>query len=243
MSNTEKATPTPQEQVEELVKEVRRKVSFNPADFVDDPRAFRDYPVKYTYGVWQGAWNTTPPEWWVEGVIPKGGVGFMSGKPKEGKSLLAMDLCLHMAQAQVEPTEFLGKFKCSPANTLYISREDGEQLLATRIKEVCESYGWEPGPHLNSCVWMIRGRFNLMDEKDQEWLKAVVSEHNIDFLVLDVFNRMIPGLDENSSRDMGLAVDVIEKFNRNHNLTILLLDHTRKPASGQSPVQLATRGS
>ena len=69
------------------------------------------------------------------------------------------------------------------------------------------------------------------------WLVERIRALNIDFLVLDVFARMIPGLDENSAKDMAEAIDVIERLNRELNLTILLIDHTRKPAVGQSQYQ------
>ena len=70
-----------------------------------------------------------------------------------------------------------------------------------------------------------------------DWLGQQIEEREIDFLILDVFNRMIPGLDENSAKDMAQAVDVIEDLNRTYGVNILMLDHTRKPAVGQKTVQ------
>lgn len=61
------------------------------------------------------------------------------------------------------------------------------------------------------------------------WIKRTIREGGFDFLVLDVFNRMTPGLDENSAKEMAQAVSVLEELNRDLNVTILILDHTKKP--------------
>jgi len=181
-------------------------------------------------------WEGKPLEWLADPLIPKGTVGFMSGQPKLGKSLMALDLCLHISHAHLEATQWLGRFKCSPGNILYIAREDPDRRIKERGVEILESYGWDlvlPGA-LN---FLIRERFNLLDDEHLDWLAEQVEKLKVNFLILDVFNRMIPDLDENSARDMAKAVDVIEKLNRDHDLTILMLDHTRKPAVGQNPLQ------
>ena len=81
-----------------------------------------------TWKLWDAydieAWTVPSLRWHVEPLIPKGTVGFMPGQPKVGKSLLALDRSLALANAHFEQTNWLGKFTCTPANTLYISRED-----------------------------------------------------------------------------------------------------------------------
>jgi len=181
-------------------------------------------------------WEVKPLKWSVEPIIPEGAVGFMSGQPKLGKSLITLDLCMHIAHAHLEQTPWLGRFKCNPENILYVAREDPARRIKERGVEILKSYSWD-------CVlpdalnFLIRERFNLLNIDHLDWLAEQVEKLEINFLILDVFNRMIPDLDENSARDMGAAVDVIEKLNRAHDLTILMLDHTRKPAVDQKQLQ------
>jgi DNA-binding transcriptional ArsR family regulator len=80
----------------------------------------------------------------------------------------------------------------------------------------------------------MRERFNLVDRRHIAQLTDTVQKLRIDFLILDVLNRMIPTLDEISSKDMAVMVSVLEELNRDLGLTILLLDHTRKPVGPNS---------
>ena len=181
-------------------------------------------------------WQVEPVEWLVDLIIPKGTVGFLSGQPKLGKSLLALDLSLHLANSHLEPTRWLGRYECSPANCLYVAREDPARRIKERGLEMCRSYSWSfvmP----ETLHFLIREKLNLFDRNHIQWLGQKIEERETDFLILDVFNRMIPGLDENSAKDMAEAVDVIEDLNRGYGLTILMLDHTRKPAVGQKVIQ------
>ena len=181
-------------------------------------------------------WKVEPLKWSVDPIIPQGTVGFMSGQPKLGKSLMALDLCMHIACAHLEETHWLGRFKCTPGNILYIAREDPARRIKERGVEILKSYGWDfLLPEVLN--FLIRERFSLLDGEHLDWLAEQVEKLEINFLILDVFNRMIPDLDENSAQDMAKAVDVIEKLNRAHNLTVLMLDHTRKPAVGQNQLQ------
>ncbi len=182
------------------------------------------------------AWRVEPVSWLVDPIIPAGSVGFMCGQPKLGKSLLALDLSLHLANAHLEQTKWLGRFECSPSKILYVAREDPASRIKERGLEISQTYGWSfvmP----ETLHFLIRERINLLDQLHLDWLGQQIEEREIDFLILDVFNRMIPGLDENSAKDMAQAVDVIEDLNRTYGVTILMLDHTRKPAVGQKTVQ------
>jgi len=173
-------------------------------------------------------WPAPQLEWIVEPLIPKGGIGFLSGAPKDGKSLLAVDLTIHLAHSVSVGRDWMGKFSCDKSKVLYIAREDPIRRIRERAIEITNSYGLGVPPH-DSIYFLIRERFNLMDRKHISWLYDQVQKNGIDFLILDVLNRMIPDLDELSAKDMAKMVSVIEELNRELDLTILLLDHTRKP--------------
>jgi len=148
----------------------------------------------------------------------------LSGAPKDGKSLITLDLVVHIAHLR----PWLGRFETAPLRTLYIAREDPLRRIKERLVEINESYGY--GRLTTDAVdFLVRERFNLMDETHIRWLSDQVQKRGYDFLILDVLNRMIPELEENSAKDVGRMVDVLEALNRDMNLTILNLDHTRKP--------------
>jgi len=120
-------------------------------------------------------WKVKPLEWLVDPLIPKGSVGFMSGQPKVGKSLLALDLCLHIVHSYLEQAEWLGTYECHPAKILYIAREDPARRIKERAVEFMGAYGWDfvLSDHLN---FLVRERFNLLDPNHIAWLSQLPIE-------------------------------------------------------------------
>ena len=195
-----------------------------------------DNPPLIDWKLWDAnqvfAWPEEPFEWIVENLIARGGIGFMSGAPKDRKSLLALDLALHLTQSGM-PRAWLGKFPCKNCKVLYVAREDPRRRVRDRLVEVCRSYGLAIPPETR-LQFLIRERIHLTDPLHREWLNGQVRNHAFDFLVLDVLNRMIPDLDELSAKDMAKLVGILEELNRTLGVTILLLDHTRKPQGRDS---------
>jgi hypothetical protein len=173
-------------------------------------------------------WKAEPLSWKIENLIPAGGIGFLSGAPKDGKSLLTCDQVVHMAHG----APWLDKFETTPSRVLYIAREDPARRLKERLTEINTSYGYGPIPR-DRVRFLIRERLHLTEPQHIEWLYEQVRTHEFDFIVLDVLNRMIPELDEMNARDMARMVSVLEQLNRELNLTIQCLDHTRKPMNGK----------
>lgn len=169
-------------------------------------------------------WKAEPLVWKIENLIPAGGIGFMSGAPKDGKSLLSGDQVLHIAHGR----PWLGRFACSPSRILYVAREDPARRLKERLIEINASYGYGPIPK-DSVYFLIRERLNLTEPEHIDWLFEQTRKKEFDFIILDVLNRMIPDLDELSAKDMAKMVSIIENLNRELNLTIQMLDHTKKP--------------
>jgi DNA-binding transcriptional ArsR family regulator len=172
------------------------------------------------------SWPQEPLVWLCEPLIPKGGIGFMSAPPKDRKSLLTLDLALHLTQT--EARRWLGKFEVTPANVLYIAREDPLRRVQERALEICNSYQM-PLPEPGRLQFLIRDRIHLTDEIHKQWLKETIRKGGFEVLVLDVINRMHPDLDEISAADMAKLVSILEELNRELGITILSDDHTRKP--------------
>jgi 5S rRNA maturation endonuclease (ribonuclease M5) len=171
-------------------------------------------------------WPQEPLIWLCEPLIPKGGIGFMSAPPKDRKSLLTLDLALHLAQP--EPRLWLGKFKVTPAKVLYIAREDPLRRVKERALEICQSYKM-PTPEPGRLQFLIRDRIHLTEPEHRTWLIHTIQTGGFELLILDVINRMHPDLDEISAKDMGTLVSILETLNRDLGITILADDHTRKP--------------
>lgn len=185
-------------------------------------------------------WKTEPLEWMVKPFIPKGTVGITGGLPKIRKSLITLDLLLHV----VHRRPWLERFEVgwSP-RILYLAREDPTGRLQYRLAESQKVYGFPPLPR-DQLLLLVRERFQLTEQAHREWLHRTIRDRGIEFVVLDVLNRMTRGLDPMSPKDWGIIMDTLETVNRELGVTIDILDHARKPPQGtgklggSSPVEV-----
>ncbi len=185
-------------------------------------------------------WEVAPLQWAVEPIIAKDTIGYVGGLPKIGKTLVMFDLLLHT----VHRRPWLGRFKGAwIPRTLYLAREDPTGRLQGRIDEMQEGYGFPPIPH-GIFRLLVRERFQLTEPSHRDWLIRYCNSERIELLILDVLGRMIRGKDQMDPADWGEIQDILEELNRDHGLTVAILDHARKPAVGTgktvylSPVEI-----
>ena len=83
-----------------------------------------------------------PTRWAVQGVLPEG-VTLLAGKPKQGKSWMALGLCEAIAAGGVA----FGTRRVEKGETLYLALEDNERRMQKRIKKVLDGRACPPGMH------------------------------------------------------------------------------------------------
>src|SRR5215813_9957401 len=81
--------------------------------------------------------KTFPPvKYVVPGIIPEG-VTLLVAKPKEGKSWLALDLCIACTTDRFT----LGSIKPTQGDVLYLALEDSERRLHRRMDKLLPAFG------------------------------------------------------------------------------------------------------
>ncbi len=180
-------------------------------------------------------WKVEPVRWAVEPIISKNSIGYLGGLPKIGKTLLMFDLLLHIIHRRPWLARFKGDWI---PRTLYLAREDPTGRLQGRIDEIQEGYGFPPIPkglfHL-----LIRERFQLTDTNHIAWLTTYCKDEGIELVILDVLGRMIRGKDQMDPGDWSEIQDILEALNREHGLTVIVLDHARKPLDAKKKGSLS----
>ena len=83
-----------------------------------------------------------PTRWAVQGVLPEG-VTLLAGKPKQGKSWMALGLCEAIAAGGVA----FGTRRVEKGETLYLALEDNERRMQKRIKKVLDGRACPSGMH------------------------------------------------------------------------------------------------
>ena len=184
-------------------------------------------------------------QWLVKGLIPRPGYIFLTGEPKCGKSYLALQLALAIAQH----TSFLGH-PCSakydaataPHSVLYLQLDTSEMVWRDRMERLESEMVDLSGPVYQPNPDLIPGRINLLQESSRNWLQAVILAADPAMIVVDIL-RQVHNADEDSSTEMKAVFDELDILVKGR--TCLLLHHAPKLHPEYGPIRTvnALRGS
>lgn len=166
-------------------------------------------------------------DWLVPGLIERGTRGLVVAPPKTGKSLLFLELGLCLATRQ----SFLGL----PAyhrnvRVAIISREDGPRMVYRRLQQLAKSRNLttrEIDAYLLVNTEEQSSRFKIDQEADvtemAEWLKS----SGVEFVVVDVLNRL-HDKQENNSDDMTRVMQRFDELAARSGAQVCVIGHTNK---------------
>jgi hypothetical protein len=154
------------------------------------------------------------PRWAIPGLIPEG-LTLLGGRPKVGKSWLAMQ----MAHAIGTGGMFFGQ-KVERGNVLYIALEDGPRRLQDRIKkhsiprdaQLTFERAWAP-----------------LQEEGMTQLFEEIIKNDYRLVVVDTLTRAFRGLDQNDQPQIDAVMSNIQRMCTDHHLAMIFNDHTTKP--------------
>ena len=157
--------------------------------------------------------------WLVQGVLPKAGIAAIYGDTKSGKSFLAIDLLLAVAEGR----EWFG-YQTEAVPATYLALE-GQAGVSQRVLASSVSRG-EPSERFK----VIAQDFSLTNPDDVNELAAclVQSGRQGGVLIIDTLARATAGLDENASRDMGQVIQAVSKLQSLVGGLVILVHHTGK---------------
>jgi hypothetical protein len=161
----------------------------------------------------------TPPDALVAGVLFMPSVAVLYGAPKAGKSVLALDLALHVAAGR---PRWFGR-DLTAGRVLYVTGE-GVGGLAGRVAAWLKHHTVE---HIDGIDWLTVAP-NLLEPGDVETLVALVGELAPELVVIDTLARSMLGGDENTARDMGAVVNAAERVRDAGGSCVLLVHHVGK---------------
>jgi hypothetical protein len=163
-----------------------------------------------------------PPIWYLDRFVPEDGMVVMYGPPKKGKTFLAMEWAFHLAQG----LDWHGYNVAMPSRVIYFAAE-GLGSLGERQKALRQKRSWEIPPNL---LWMTGSRRILgtgMNYDLAEMVRAL-DHHRPHVAFVDTLMRHTPGSDIASNKDMGQAVEWLDRMRVAFGTTFVLVHHTRK---------------
>jgi hypothetical protein len=157
------------------------------------------------------------------------------GPPKVGKTWLCLDLALSVSSA----TPCLGAFPVErPGPALVFLAEDALHAARARVEGLCHHRGI--GLQQANLHFITAPRLRLDRDDDSRRLVATVDALRPRLLLLDPFVRL-HGQDENDSGAIAAILASLRQLQRQLDVAIVLVHHTRK--SGGGPQGYALRGS
>lgn len=162
------------------------------------------------------------PSWTVPDLIPIGLVS-LAGRPKIGKSWMALQLAVAVASGGY----FLGK-SVDQAEVLYLAFEDPGRRLKSRIKQI----GGKRGTPVT-----FKTKYRPLDGEGLNDLYIQVSSGRYKLVVVDTFGRSLTAgkLEIKDYSDNVAVLSPLQKMAQDHAVTILLVDHHSK-INGDNPI-------
>jgi hypothetical protein len=177
------------------------------------------------------------PQWLVEGLWGASCVGVIGGAPKCAKTWLGLDLALSVATG----TACLGHYAVPrPGPVLVYLAEDALLMVRERIAGMARHRGLDLAAVE---VHVITAPVLRLDrEPDRARLRATARRLRPRLRLLDPLVRL-HGIDENRAGEVAELLAYFRSLQRQLDLAVILVHHTRKNAAGGTAAGLGLRGS
>lgn len=160
-----------------------------------------------------------PIQWRVKRLLPTTGIAAIFGPSGSGKSFLAKDMGICIASGR----EWFGH-RTAQCSVTYVMLE-GEAGLRNRVAAWEAHNGFQLPGGFYGLVQPVR----LADEQDVEDLGTILPKGGV--VIIDTLNRAAPGMDENSSQDMGKILAGMKRLQEVTEGLVVIVHHTGKDAS------------
>ncbi|MFD3399435.1 AAA family ATPase [Kribbella sp. NPDC058693] len=168
-----------------------------------------------------GLRDIRPPEPIVDGWLYADSLAWLSGKPGHAKSFLAVDLACSIGTGR----SWHGH-DTTPGRVVYVIAE-GASGLGRRV----EAWSLANGTAVDQ-VAFLPVPVHLMTSLDVSAFSQLLAELRPLLVILDTQARVTTGAEENSSRDMGLFVEALERLRRESGACVLVVHH--EPRNGDN---------
>lgn len=163
--------------------------------------------------------------WIVPGLLPEG-LAILGGRPKKGKSFLALAVALAVAQGGM----VLGKYRVQKSSVLYVSLEDNERRLRDRIQLLQGPEESFPD-NLYYCLELPR-----LDQGGLLQIEEFLDGHpDVKFVIVDTLGRVMPQPKTAGSDQFQEVYDFmgkVQKWTLSRRISLMLIHHIKKATTG-----------
>lgn len=168
------------------------------------------------------------PRWLIHGILPDRGLAILAGRPKIGKSWMALDIVTGIAAGG----RVLGEAVENPGPTLYLALED----IPARLQQRLVIGGFSAPPEaLLACEWTrMEQALPLLDE--------AIHQHGLKCIVIDTLARIRQPTASRSGNIYQIdyeAISALKQLADRFGVAIVLVTHLRKTPS-EDPLEEVT---
>lgn len=168
-----------------------------------------------------------PVRYAVEGYVPEGLTVF-AGKPKIGKSWMALDFGMAIAKGDLA----LGSVPCEQGNVLYCALEDNHRRLQRRMRQL---YGhvstWPKAFHLTT-------QMPRLNEGGLDWLESWIIDNDPALVIIDTLVKVRRlGAREGDYEADYAALSPLQELAGELGVAIIVIHHLRK-MGGDDPLDM-----
>ena len=169
------------------------------------------------------------PPWVVPTLLPVG-LTLLAGKPKVGKSWLALQLVAAVGTGGC----FLG-YRVPRGKCLYLALEDSLRRLQTRMK----LQDWPADADVDFMVAAGASQMLPLNKgNNAAALARLIAERGYKLIVIDTLSRALSG-DQNDAHDMTMALSPLQETAHTQGCAIVLVDHFNKGAAYAGDSEMA----
>ncbi len=161
------------------------------------------------------------PLWVIPNILPTG-LALLAGRPKVGKSWLALQFLSGVAHGGLVFGE-----KVEQCRVLYIAAEDGPR----RLKKRMQTQQWSDMAMADFMpLREFRQSIGTLNESGCQKLSGLIRERAYRLVVIDTLSRTIRG-DQNKVEEMTESLSRLHAIANNQSISIVVIDHHKKNKS------------
>ena len=198
--------------LERLVEDVHRRTNGAALQKFPTPQTTEELLLK----------EFDPLRCFVEGILAEG-MTILAGKPKKGKSYLALDMSLSIAVGR----QAFMKFQTEKAKVLYVSLEDGERRIQRRLRQIQPNIATVKGlDYLYAFPRLGEGAIEAIDHYADTYK----------VIIIDTMGRILPKQTDTKKslseyQEFTDALGPIQQLAIGRGFAVVFVDHVRKASA------------
>ena len=173
---------------------------------------------------WLGMQSISPPEWIIDGLLPKDSYAMLFGAPGTFKTFVALDMALSIALGDL----FLADSapwarKIIASGPVLFTAGEGRSGIARRARAWVQTHAAGMSPD----NFVLMDPVPLISEELEPFLNVAKSFHDqYALVVIDTIGRAMQGADENAQKEASKFTAMVETLRRELGASVLALHHT-----------------